>query len=88
MTSTIVPLENRASGEASQTTAAATSSARATRPNGDWPRIASPDGPSSTSRGRSVCTKPGATQVTETPCGASTTAIDWANALSPALAAA
>src|SRR3954469_9589332 len=81
----MVPLENRAPGDASQRTADATSSGRATRPNGDWARTASPPGPSSTSRAISVWTNPGATQVTEMPCGASASAIDWAKAFSPAL---
>src|SRR5919205_2800239 len=80
----IVPVLNRAPGEASHRTAEATSSGRATRPYGDCARTASPPGPSSTSRAISVCTKPGATQVTEMPTGASARAIDCAKAFIPA----
>ncbi len=86
-TSTTVPLAKRAPGEASHSTASATSSGRATRPNGDCARTASPAGPSSTSRAMSVSTNPGATVATEIPCGARATAIDWPRALRPALLA-
>lgn len=83
----IDPLEKRAPGEASQRTAAATSSGRATRPKGDCPLIASPPRPASEGRAISVWTNPGATVPTEIPCGANATAIDWPKAFIPALEA-
>ena len=84
-TSTIVPLQKRADGEARKSTAAATSSGVATRPKGDCRRTSSPRGPASTSAAMSVSTKPYATVDTAMPSGASATAIDWPKAFSPAL---
>ena len=65
---------------ASATTALATSSGVATRPNGLWARMASPPGASSSPAAMSVAMNPGATEVTAMPCGARATAIDWPKA--------
>lgn len=66
---------------------AATSSGVPTRPNGLWARRSSPPSPASLACCRSLLTKPGATEATAIPWGASASAMDWPNACSPALAA-
>ena len=87
MRSSTAPLAHDASGEARYTTAAATSSGRATRLNGLCALTRSPASVASSSTVMSVATYPGATDATVMPCGASATASDWPNACSPALLA-
>ena len=83
----MAPLAHSACGEARYSTAAATSSARATRPYGLCARISSPRGGLRCSLTMSVSTNPGATVATAMPYGASARASDWPKAFSPALLA-
>jgi sodium/bile acid cotransporter 7 len=83
----MVPDAHSASGDASQCTADAISSGRATRWNGLCARIASPRSALRCSLVMSVATKPGATEATAIPYGASATARDWPIELSAAFEA-